>query len=113
MQARGQPRFLAVEVGPQGVGEQVVVAVPVASRVGWHDELHPIGQAAQHRRRVVALQHGIAQGSLELVEDGGASQEVPGVVGVAGQDLGAQVVHDESIGAPDARCQAIDAPTAS
>ena len=113
VQAHGQPRLLALQVGTQGVGEQVVVAVPVASRVGGHDELHPIGQAAQHRRGVVALQHGIAQGSLELVEDGGAPQEVPRVVGVAGQDLSTQVVHNEPIRAADARCQAIDAPTTS
>ena len=76
MQLGRQPRLLALEVGAQGIGEEVVVAVAVGLAVEGHHELQLTAEFAQHRRGVVATYDRIAHRGVELVEDGGPPQEV-------------------------------------
>jgi hypothetical protein len=86
--------LLALQAGPQDVGEQVVVAVPLPPVVQGDDEEVGALERRQHVAAVGAAGDGVAQRAREPVEDSGVQQEPADRVGLVLQDLLDQVVHD-------------------
>jgi len=84
------------EPGAHGVGEQVVIAVPLALVVERDDEEVRAFQGVQRLPPVVATREGVAQGPGQLVEDAGVEEERTDVVALSVQDLLEQVVQDEA-----------------
>ena len=100
---------LAGQAGAQGVGEQVVVAVPDPLVVQRHQEQVGPLQLLQDRLAVagggrcgvrpvgVGGQQGVAQRGAQPVEHAGGEQEASGRGRLAVQDLGRQVVGDQPV----------------
>ena len=79
------------------VGEQVVVAEPLAPRVERDDEQVAPIELVEPVLGVVDARDGLAQVGVEPIEDGGGGQELMQALGKAGQDLVSQVVRDVAI----------------
>ena len=94
--------LLAAQVRLQDVGEQVVVPVPVALVVQRHQEEVRALQPLEHRPAAAPLEDGVAQVAAEHVEDRCPFQEVADLVGLAGEHLVGEVVHDVAIGPGEA-----------
>ena len=96
-----QLRHLVGVLGEQAraehVGEQVVVAVPGALVVEGDDEQIAALELLQHAPAVVAGGDGIAETPGEVVEDGGAEQEVADLVWLACENFVGEVVDDEAV----------------
>ena len=97
VQGRHQPRLGGGELQAEQLGEQVVVAIPVAAVVERHQEQVGAFQLLQQPRRAVPLQDGVAQGARQALQDRGAQQERPDGVRLAGQHLRPQVVGDVAV----------------
>ena len=69
VQRRGQPRLAPLELHPEQLGEQVVEAVPPALVVERDQEQVAPRQRVEHRGRALLLQHGIAQGAGQPLEN--------------------------------------------
>ena len=97
----GPRRCRAVdEVGAQ----QRVVAEPGAAAVEPADEGVALGEVLEHGGRVVATgEPGTASSTGELLDDGGAQQEVDDVLGQAHEHLAGEVVGDRPVGAAELR----------
>ena len=101
-------RLLARQARPQDIREQVVVSVPLATRVEWdHKEIPPI-EDLEHRLAAILSRNRIAQGASQPIEDAGPQQEPPHVVRLALQDLLDEVVDDEAIVPGETRDEAVD-----
>jgi len=86
------------------VSEQVMVAVPGALVVEGNDEQIATLELFQHAPAVVAGRDGIAETPGEVVEDGGAEQEVADRSRLAREDFVGEVVDDEAV----APCERLD-----
>ena len=95
-------RLLVEEPGLQDVGEQVVVAVPLAAVVQRDQEQVVPVEGLQHGPTAVLPGEGVAQGAVHPVEDGGLQQERLDVVRLALQDLLDEVVDDVAVVAREA-----------
>ena len=81
----------------------MVVAEPRAPVVEGDDEQVLVLELLEHLRRVVALEHRVAEGAAHAVENGGPKQEVELGRADAGELLGPQVVRDEAVVAAERR----------
>ena len=97
MQQRDQVRLAPGQLQAQQLGEQVVVAVPVAVVVEGDQEQVGLLQLGQQLGRPLGLQHRVAQRPRQPLQDRGADHEAAQRLGLAGQDLGAQVVDDVAV----------------
>ena len=79
------------------VGEQMVVAEPLAAMVERDDEqVQPI-ELVEPVLGVVDAGDGLAERGVEPIEDGGGDQELVEAIGKPGQDLVSQVVRDVAV----------------
>ena len=69
VQHRGQARLAPLELHPQQLREQVVEAVPAALVIEPDQEQVGPRQRVEHRGRALLLQHGIAQGTRQPVQN--------------------------------------------
>jgi hypothetical protein len=76
MELRRAPRLSALELVPQQLAEQVVVAVPLMPRVERDQEVIDALDPVKHRPAAWRAGDGIAQGRAEPVEHAGVKQEV-------------------------------------
>ena len=83
--------LVQLELLRQHAPEQLVEAQRAPRVVHLHVELEPLVQPAQDHRGVGASQDRVAQAGVELVEDGGADQELLDVVVEPVEDLGPDV----------------------
>lgn len=67
--------LFGVESGAEGVGEQVVVAVPTASVVEGREEDVAVLEAFEGRLAVGGLGEGVAEGAVELLDHGRVEEE--------------------------------------
>ena len=77
VQRRGPPRLAPLELHPEQLGEQVVEAVPPALVIQRDQEQVAPRQRVQHRGRALLLQHGIAQGAGQPLENRRAEHQRP------------------------------------
>ena len=85
------------ELELQEVGEQVVVPVPLASRIERNEEQVASLNLAQHRRGIAPAEDGVAKRRRESVEYRCAQQELS-VVGIEGvEHLACEVVGDMAV----------------
>ena len=84
--------LLVQQPGAHHVREEVMVAIPAALVVQWHDEEIALLQRFQEPPAVVPLGDGVAQRAAQPVEDGGTQQEIADICRLASQDLLSQVV---------------------
>jgi hypothetical protein len=87
----------AAELAAQHVAEEVVVPVPLAAVVERHEEEVGLLDRLEHPGRVRAPEHGVAERRAELVEHGGAGEELDLAGRGLAELLGAQVVGDEAV----------------
>ena len=92
MQARHQPGLVVGQLQAQQLGEQLVVAVPLAMVVQRYQEQVGTLQLAQQLGRPFGLKEGVAQRARKALQDRGSQQEPPDLLRLAGQYLGAQIV---------------------
>ena len=85
------------QTGAQGVGEEMVVAVPPALVVERDHEQVLALEGLQHRLTVGTTGQGVAQAAGQLVEHRGVEKERPHVVRLPVQNLLDEVVEDESM----------------
>ena len=116
MQARKLGRLAAPQPAAQEVGEQMVIAIPVAVVVKRHREDIPLLQALQDRHAVICVfgwgrqrvgQHCIAQIGAHPVEDRGVEQEALDRLRLTPDDLRHQVIHDIAIAAGEGGDEAL------
>ena len=88
----GQPQLVAEQLG-----EEVVVAVPLASGVERHEKEVRGLDGPQHRGGAFAASHGIAEPGVEAVEHRRSQQKVSEIVVLPSQHLGGQVVHHQAV----------------
>ncbi len=105
MQLRGEHRLLVQQLGAQQLAQQVVHAVVGAAPVGSPDEQVLVGELAQHARSVGAPEHRVTQRRFELLQDRGAQQEQPVVVGEVAEHFVAQVAGQRPIVARKAQIE--------
>ena len=92
-----EPGLALRELGAEQIGEELVVAVPLAAVVERNEEEVRALELRQARRRATPPGHRVAERSRERVEDRGLEQEVPlARVQRAENDLG-QVVDDVAV----------------
>ena len=92
-----EPGLALRELGAEQIGEELVVAVPLAAVVERNQEEVRALELRQARRRATPPGHRVAERSRERVEDRGLEQEVPlARVQRAENDLG-QVVDDVAV----------------
>jgi hypothetical protein len=87
-----QLRVATIELPPQEIAEQMVVAVPLAVIVDRHDEGVRPSEGLERRGRVGRAEHRIAQGRRHALEDRCPEQEALEMLGLALQHLLQQVV---------------------
>ena len=96
----GHPvRLLGGQTSAEGVGEQVVVAVPATLVVEGDDEQVVALQRLEHRLPVGRTRERVAQRAGHLVQEGRLEHEAAHVLGLAAQHLLDQVVEDEAMAA--------------
>ena len=108
VQVRHLVGLLVQQARLQHVGEEVVVAIPLAAVVERDQEQVAALQRLQHGLAAVLAGDGIAQRAAQPVQDGGLQQEVPDLVGLALQHLLDQVVDDVAVVAGEAGDEAGD-----
>jgi hypothetical protein len=90
---RQEQRWLAVaKLHAQQLGEQVVVAVPLAVVIQRRQEQVAAFQLAEQLAGPLRLEHGVAHRARQPLQDRGPHQKRPDLLRLVGQDLGAQVV---------------------
>ncbi len=94
-------RLSPTQLGQQHLTEQPVVPIPPAVVILRHDEQVPAFDLRQPGSGSGVAEHRVAQRPRHLVEHGGPQQEPDRVGRLAGQDLFAEVVHDELVAAGD------------
>ena len=87
-------RGLALELEPQNLAEQMVIAVPLSAALKSHQEHVRAGELRKHGGRVLAAQHRVAQLRREAPEHRGPHQKVPCLRRERRQNLGGQIVAD-------------------
>ena len=87
-------RGLALELGAQQLGEQVVIAIPGVVVVERGHEEAVARQSFEQARGVDLAGHRVAQAGRELIEDRGTEQELLHVGWLAVEDLGGEVAGD-------------------
>ena len=95
--------LLVQQARPQHVGEEMVIAIPLAAVVERDQEQVPSLQRLQHGLAAVLAGDGIAQWAAQPVQDGGLQQEAADILGLALQDLLDQVVDDVAVVPGEAR----------
>ena len=103
VQLRHAVRVLAVQVGAQQIGEQVVVAPPPALLVERDQEQAGPLDRLQQLLAVRAPDHRVAERAAQPVEDRGLQQERAQLGGLAFQDLLGEVVEHEPVAAGELR----------
>ena len=83
-----------LELGPEELAEELVVAIPLAAIVLGRDEEVLVGQAREHRLSVAPAGDGVAEGRREMLHHRGAQQEVLGVGCLGREHLAEQVAGD-------------------
>ena len=78
-------------------GKEVVIAIPVALVIQWHDKEVATLQGFQACAAFLLAGDGIAQWAMQPVEDGGLEEEVADWGGLTLQDLFDQIVHDIAV----------------
>ena len=97
VQQRHEVGLLGQQARPQHVGEQLVVAVPLATVVERHEEEVGAVEVVQHPGCVVGADDGVAQGAAEPVEHRRAQQEVTHRRRLVGEHLLDEVVDDVAV----------------
>ena len=93
----GLPGLTALQLGPEQLPEQVVVAVPAVVPVQRHQqEVRPL-QRLQHPARPAGVQDGVAQRPAQAVQYRRAGEERHQLRGEPGQQLLAEVVGHEAV----------------
>jgi hypothetical protein len=92
MQHRDQGRLAGAKLQPQQVGEQLMVAIPLAAVVQRHHKQVRRLQLAQQRGRPSGLEHGVAQRTGQPLQHRGPQQEPPQLRWLALQHLDDQIV---------------------
>ena len=92
-----QVRLIQPKLVPEKLGEEMVVAVPLAPVVEGHQEQIRCLDLAQDLRRAVGLGHRIAKRSVEPVEKRCDQQELAQLVGLPTQHLCREVVDQVSV----------------
>ena len=88
----GCAAFHLLQTALQKLAKEGVVAVGAAGGIEGRKEQPALLQGGQHRRRIVPLQQGVAQGRFQPVQDGGAAQKSPPLLRLTGQDHAGQIV---------------------
>ena len=83
----------------QQIGEEAVIAIPLARRIERDDEEIGVLQRRQQGAAVTPIGHGITQGRREPIEDGGLQQEVLHVGRLALKDFVDEVIQNIAIAA--------------
>ena len=96
-------RFLLTQTLTQQVGKQMVVPIPPAIGVQRHDEQAGLVQLIEDLLPSVTLQHRIAQGATQSVQDRSTKQKRLNIVGMLVQDFFNQVVLHEVMAASEGR----------
>ena len=96
-------RLAALELVPQQLAEQVVVAIPLASPVERHHEAVRTLERLERVCRARRLEHGVAEPAGHPVQHRGVLEEVRLGRRQPGQELEAEVVGHEPVVAGEAR----------
>ncbi len=86
-----------MQMRPQDVGEEMVIAIPLPGVIEGDDEQVAALQEAQPVLCIVAAGDGIAQRSAQPVEDAGLQQKVADAVWQSSDDFVDQIVEDEAM----------------
>ena len=105
VQLRCDHRLLVQQLGAQQLAQQVVHAVVRTAPVGSPDEQVLVGELAQHARGIGAPEHRVTQGRFKLLQDRGAQQEQPVVVGEVAEHFVAQVAGQRPVVAREAQIE--------
>ena len=97
MQNRQSVGLFVEQARVQNVGEEMVVAIPLAPVVeGDQEQVSPI-EGLEHGLAAGLGGDGFAQRPVQSAQDGGVQQEGPKIFGLALQDLLGQVVDDVAV----------------
>ena len=89
----------APKLEEQEIREERVVAEPRSSRVDRYDERVGVLQLEERALRAAGAGEAIGEGAADPLEDRGAEQEAPDLLGLALEDLGQQVVRHRPLAA--------------
>jgi hypothetical protein len=84
-------------MGGEHFGKEVVIAIPVTPIIQRDDKEVTALQGLQPRLASLLAGDGIAQWTMQAVENSGLEQEVADRAGLPLQDLFDQIVHDISV----------------
>ena len=103
LSARHDVGLAALELVPQQLAEQVVVAIPLAAPVEAHHEAVRAPERLERLSRPRRLEHGVAKSAAQALEDGGVGEELHFGRRQPRQELEAEVLGDEPIVAGEGR----------
>ena len=96
-QLRHEIRLGTLELRAEQLPEETVVAIPVPVAVQRDDEQVRACERLQLRSRAARVQHGVAQRARHALENRGTGQEAEFVARQPREDLGAQILGDETV----------------
>ena len=97
VQRRHLRRLLGQQLRCEDVGEEVMVAIPLAPVVQRHDKEVATIERLQPRAAVLLAGHGITQRAVEAVENGGLKEETAHGFGLALKHLFDQIVKNVAV----------------
>ena len=106
MELCGASRLSALELVPQQLAEQVVVAVPLMPWVEGNQEVIHALEPVKHRPAVSRARDGVAQSRTEPVEHARVKQEIQLRLALLTEHLGCEIVDHPSIATSEGRDEA-------
>src|SRR5918996_1548156 len=97
VKGRCEARLSQLQLVPEELGEQAVIAVPLAFRVERDEEEVRALDVLEDRCRALAVDDRVAKRTAEALEDRRAQEEVPDLLGLAVEHLRAEVVDDVTL----------------
>ena len=104
--------LLVLEARPEHVGEELVIAIPLAAVVERDQEQVCAIERLKHRLAARLTGHGIAQRACQPVQDRRVQQEAPDLLGLTVQDLLDEIVDDVAVVPGESRDEAGDVVSA-
>ena len=99
MQAGHLIRLRFHQVRLQNLGEEVMIAIPLALVVERDDKQVAALQGLQHSSAIFLFGDGIAQRATQPIENGGLQQETADTLGLALQNFFDQIVQHKTVAA--------------
>src|SRR5690606_18588934 len=90
-------RLPPAQLASQEVGEEAVIAIPLAALVERDQEQAVALQRFQHRLTVPGAGDGITQRPAQAVEHAGLEQKLPDILRTTGQHIRREVIRDVSM----------------